>query len=507
MDKIWFIIKEHEHVGPYSVEDLLEFYQEDKIAYDTAVWKTGMDEPIQYRGIGEISKRDTELMEIVDDYDYDLSSDEDEIFDILNDRSDELELDNAPETFDDTDEPPPLPPMTYQPVEMVIKHEEPSPLVEVEESTDLLDDLEAMEVSPLNSGEELASEEIDDDSYFVIAKTESKTNWLLIGLALIVLGIFSRVGYEVYHLYFAKFSRPVGMMQRDYKQMTQMLSVKGARRSLSISFAKDYSKVWASLNFPFKGRVLLELKSIKGKVLTSDPVVVSSSATIKNKLITFNRFNFEQGIRLFPGYYEVHLKLLNKKKLDFWLERFVKLPKVFDIKKKVYIGKLTEQSFERELTKFLIKRNSIDTKFRQDLFQRFDTLRLIVSQIHDDFAAVLSQSKHQDFKVKLKEFERKYQRKYGQFLTSFVLENEDSFKTVRSSVSRSKTQLIAQHNKLSNLSRQVGETSMDILVKLSNPDVATNIIEIDQIQSQLMRKLVSIEITCKNTVSIIKSKM
>lgn len=543
MDKIWYIIREKEHVGPYSLEDLQEFFHDNKIQLDTAIWKTGLEEPVPYRQIGDFDDSELKLMNVIEEYDYSDDTDEDEILDIL---VQELE-EESPSI--EIEEPPPLPPIQPAIQTMEIPREEPPKSSSVAKTVtnpedpfgddddeveailqaeiqkeetkrveefvqeelvgdeSILDDLDELQVRPLDEsqielgddleeGDDLSLDDFSDDEF---ERPYNKLKILLLIPAVIAMVAISKVGYEVYYIYFSKFSRPVGMMQRDYKRMTRMLELRGPSRSLTVSFAKDFSKLWAAINFPYDGRVMLELESVKEKVLTSDPILVTSSAVIEDKLVEFDKFSFEKGVRLYPGYYKLHIKLLNKKKLNFWIEKFIDLPSTFDITREVYIGKKTEEVFEKELTNFLVKRNSVDTKFWQDLFQRYDTLRLIVSQIHADFTTVIKSNDEQTIKQNIRTFEQNYKTKYGQFLTSFVLENQSSFKSVQSSVSRNKPQLISYHNKLANLSRLTGETSMDILFKLT-----TNL---NEVKNKLMSKLVSIEIECKNAVSIIKQKM
>lgn len=535
MDKIWFIIKEKEHIGPYSAEDLDEFFFDNKIQLDTAVWKEGMDSPIAYRVISDHAPNEVEVIKTIE---FEEEVDENEIFSFLQKELEQEGLNSSSVQ----NMPPPLPPELNTPfqiqtleisrtktnddsIEQINHHdildaelekerqeairkfieEEEDDNVQKELSLDdLTDNFLEEDVVGLEDGDDLSLDDLaeddaeDDDFEKDGGKTSLLKKLLIIIPALFILLISSKIGFEVYKIYFYKFRKPVGMLQREYKRMTRMLAIKGVESSLTFSFSKDFSTIWAGVNFPYEGRVFLELESIPDKTLSSDAIKVNSIGIVENKLITFEKFNFEKGIRLYPGHYKLKIKLLNKKKLNYWLEKFVNLPATFDLETQFYIGNKSDIEFEKELTEFLIKRKSVDSVFWQDLFQRYDTLRLICVQIYDDFSQSLDRMKNSsDPKAEITNFEIKYKSKYGQFLTSFVLENEESFKKVRESISQTKPQLISYHNKLADLSKRTGEVSMDILLQLKPQNI-------EMIKNNYLNKLQQIEIESKNAIDVIK---
>jgi hypothetical protein len=51
MKKIWFIVKDDEHLGPYDHHDLKDFHREKKIEMDTKIWKKGLPKAIFYSEI------------------------------------------------------------------------------------------------------------------------------------------------------------------------------------------------------------------------------------------------------------------------------------------------------------------------------------------------------------------------------------------------------------------------------------------------------------------------
>ncbi len=51
MKKIWFIVKNDEHIGPYSQYDLKDFHRESKISKETKIWKKGLAKAIVYSEI------------------------------------------------------------------------------------------------------------------------------------------------------------------------------------------------------------------------------------------------------------------------------------------------------------------------------------------------------------------------------------------------------------------------------------------------------------------------
>ena len=48
MNKDWFVFKGTHHLGPFSVEEIAEFYREGEISATTLVWREGVEkwEPV-----------------------------------------------------------------------------------------------------------------------------------------------------------------------------------------------------------------------------------------------------------------------------------------------------------------------------------------------------------------------------------------------------------------------------------------------------------------------------
>ncbi|MGK0367427.1 MAG: hypothetical protein ACI9QD_000562 [Thermoproteota archaeon] len=549
MEIDWFIIRAQEHVGPYTIEELEDFYQNDKITLDTALWKTGLDKPIAFRDVANLisgSPKNVneysfqeEAEESVDDFfnkqeeqhEHKVIEEEqvDNIIVIDSEFDDEFDYSSDADDKDifsvleseKSEEPPPLPllpivtevePQASFTEMKVVKEDRPNLLKDLAGKVEFAPviEFESEGLAPLEIADEISFEDkyqddFRDDDIKKNKKIMLLNNLIWVPIILISLILF-KLGYEVYVIKYSTFYRPKGMSQRDYKRLKTFLKSSPGNKKTAVSFAKDYSRLWVALDFPYSGNGYIKLRSLKDQTLSDTPVDVIASGKIKSKLMELSEFRFEKGVKLYAGYYELKVNLIQKRKRSLWLKSLFSVPQSFEIKSTVYIGK-NRKSFADRLSKYLEKRDSADRHFWQGLIQRFETLNMIVGQIYDDFGFVLKDLDTSEFTSKIKVFENNYKSKYGQFLTSFVLENQKSFEQVQRSDADKKGALIANHNRISSLSVEVGEVSMDILALLEELSVNKDKKKILEIKNQLLPKLQSIIIQCSNHVGIIRNEL
>ena len=101
------------------------------------------------------------------------------------------------------------------------------------------------------------------------------------------------------------------MALNDYERLTEVSKDPSLSNKYGFAIAKDKSTLWMSTNLPYSGDLLISMKSIKGKTLSSKNVSVESRGKLNNKIANFSNFTFLEGLKLVDGYYEVEVSTTN----------------------------------------------------------------------------------------------------------------------------------------------------------------------------------------------------
>jgi hypothetical protein len=215
----------------------------------------------------------------------------------------------------------------------------------------------------------------------------------------------------------------------------------GWEKSISFKeyFGQDHSQIWLVTSGYQNCDVEATFISIKDKLLSykDENISFSSKGHLSGHLVEFTTFDFNQGVRIIPGLYEMNIKAINCQ----WDGIMPRLMNGFKPPEKKYLKKMKVllyssglEEFKKNLSNVQKKKILVQKNIKkrsdlvwQDLSQKFHTLEAITNQIEQLFLDFLEPNPKQ-IKKNLKFLIDQYSKKFGTFLTSFITENEKSFK-------------------------------------------------------------------------------
>ncbi len=201
----------------------------------------------------------------------------------------------------------------------------------------------------------------------------------------------------------------------------------------------DLSHLWLVTGSFQTCDVEATFSSVKDKLLslTDEKVSFKTKAKLANHIVDFSQFDFQEGNKIIPGYYELDIKASNCE----WDGIVAKMANFFSSPDAEYIGRTKVVLYSKgagEFTKVLdklirkkleneVKAQDQEDLFWQDLQQKLQTLLAITLQIEQLFVDFLEKEPAQ-FKKNRLQMEVFYTQKFGGFLTKFVVANEEYFK-------------------------------------------------------------------------------
>jgi hypothetical protein len=204
--------------------------------------------------------------------------------------------------------------------------------------------------------------------------------------------------------------------------------------------AQDYSQIWLVTSGYQNCVVEASFHSLKGKLLSlkDDEISFSSMGVLSNHVVELTSFDFTKGVRIIPGIYELDIRATHCKwdGLKPWMMNMFTQPEKDHVARiQVILFPDGHEKFHQQLEnlskkKLLIKKNEqkLHEAFWQDLAQKFQTLEAVSFQIEQHFLDFLA-LQPKLMKSKLGPMINEYSKKFGSFLTSFLVENEKSFKS------------------------------------------------------------------------------
>ncbi|MCM2350721.1 MAG: DUF4339 domain-containing protein [Bacteriovoracaceae bacterium] len=382
----WFILLPTGHEGPYSLSKLAQLIDQKKIAADVKVWAEGLAEPV-------VLKKALAASEV------------------------------APEV-----EIPDLPPI-------------PEPLPEQVTSNKLEDDL-----PPLPVMEETSEIEVP------VTEPEKKNIklrvWSFIFIS-VVLMLFFAFGNVLKSLETFNIGRLPKMTLELHERILKENSFGGWDKKIFFKeyLPDDHSHIWLVTTSFQTCKVEASFQSIKDKMLSLDneTVAFKTKGELKNHVVEFSSFEFTAGNKIIPGLYEMDVKATHCK----WeglsplvLNKFQGPESEYIARTKVVLFSKGAIEFNKVLDKLLQKKmaQELKEKTKEDLFwqnlqQKFETLQAITLQIEQLMLDFLEQKPNQ-FQSNLKPMVDQYTRKFGSFLTSFIIDNEKYFKDLKEGASK-----------------------------------------------------------------------
>ena len=318
------------------------------------------------------------------------------------------------------------------------------------------------------------SEEVVGEASELVTKKSSKS--LFFVLAIVLLGGFTLHQWLKTQENFKIRRHP--KMSLDLFERVQKEHAKFEGWDKKIFFKEsvpaDLSRIWLITSSFQTCQVEATFTSIKEKLLSpkTEDVQFKTEGILEQHVVEFSKFDFIQGSKIVPGLYEMDVMAKNCE----WGSLAAKLGNIFRPAEETYMGRLKvilygkgPQEFNAILDK-LVKRKveaelanqNQEELFWQDLQQKFQTLLAISLQI-EQLMLDLIEKDAREFDKNLKPMVDQYAKKFGHFLTRFVIDNEAYFKEL------DKKELKNNENKktyeilLRSTAKRIGLESMKII--------------------------------------------
>lgn len=472
----WFLIKNNEHLGPYSEVDLQDLIKKGEVTPNDEVWTDGWSSP---KPIHQAFAEEFKPIQV---------------------EAEDLHLMTEENIVRSEDLPPELPP------ELLVKK-----AVEKVKSAQKVDNQEKNneESERLNATEDLEEKSvvIDFKEYeFEYEKNEKsilqKLQVLAIVFILLVLAIPSYIYFKGQDVIF---KRPSTMSLGDYERLVEIARDNEKDLRFAFSLATDKRTLWISTNNPLQGEVFINLKSKQGKTLGGH-VEVKAKGTLSNKLITLADFQFVQGSGFIDGYYDVEIYTVDDLETPLYQRFFEPRSKQIRYINQFLITSLQVVDFEKQLELFSKKSDHNTAKFWQELTQKYLTIKSITEKVLSGVEAVFIENEV-PFQNKINNFENEYKKNYGIFFTSFIQANESSYESLVNKDFKDRIDIMANYSHLSKLAEDIGKESMRIMAELEAYDYQKRNDESwETLKSNTTLKLNRIIQECERKIAIISKE-
>ncbi len=370
----WFILGPLGHIGPYSLHQLKLMLEGKKVAGEVKIWAEGLAEAVLLKEALHESERPS-LAEV--------------------------------------DTPPDLPPIPEE------------------------------EIPPVPFENESSVPETEPPE---VVETEKETRkipaWAFIIFAIFLMGFFA-FSTLISRQEKIDIHRMSKMGQKLHKRIITENPFAGWKKKIFFKeyLPQDHSHVWLVTASFHQCDVEANFTSLDGKLLTmeDEKVSFSSKGKLDDHIVEFSSMDFTQGNKIIPGMYEMDVKASHCEWNGFLanvMNRFQGPEKEYLGRTKVVLFSKGAVEFNKILDNLIKKKQAIELRkqnendlFWQDLQQKLETLQAITLQIEQHFLDFL-QSDPRKFRQNVKPMIESYTKKFGSFLTSFVIENENYFKTL-----------------------------------------------------------------------------
>ena len=489
----WFLIKQNEHLGPFSEDAIHQLFSSKEIFGNSFIWREGWKEAQTYSKTfleNDVNEEIVPLETIIP--------------------RKQVKSSKNP-VIEASDLPSDLPPIPLDALprgsNKIIELAEPGSLqLEVNplDSKPVLKKVK--KIKPAISSNSLKTTQI------AISKTEpsvengnrnffKKVKILMVFTLLIFISIPSLLYYQSKT---SVFSRPKLMTMRDYKKLKMTAMSDESELKFSFALSKDKKSIWIATNNPAEGEIYVNMKSITNRSL-GKTVEFNASGKLENKLVVLNAFQFIKGSRFVDGLYSVELSTTEKLNIPLHHKFFTNHNTEFKYVDQTVVTSLSIKDFKRQLSKYLKMKKSNSNEFWIEITEKYKTVKMITGQIRDGIRDIFK-GKPEDWDKKIIEFENKYKSNWGQFFTAFVKANELSYKRYVSEKVEDPVKVLATYNNLSKLAIMIGEESMSSLEAIQAFNGKKETSENKALlQEKTIEKLSGIIEKCEEKISEIKT--
>jgi len=271
-------------------------------------------------------------------------------------------------------------------------------------------------------------------------------------------------------------SRPQKMTLDSYQVLSDKLVLNDWDQPLFFNEATspDYSRFWLVTPQFYNCDIAGDFTAVEGDILTIDDIKTikfNSKSKLIDHVAEFNKIEFEEGVKLLPGFYKMNLKLTNceastlKSKLA---GLFHTIPSEIDLSYRIAISAQKAEYLSIALKKLAEEKIKIEERkrlnsdqFWQDVQQKYQTLLAVCLQIEQGFLDILNTKK--DWRTSLRTGIDKYTKSFGALLTNFVISNEADFKKLRDDKVNNLSIKTGYESKIKSLTTNMGQKSMTFI--------------------------------------------
>lgn len=529
MEKSWFIFEGDHHLGPFSLEEIVEMYQEDRVSQDVMVWKAGNKSwlpisqcPAFSDYIQEKADNHSEIINYKQIFDIDEINQNDEIPPEVPTDSENKNVDSMEEVeFVSNSE---LNSIEEDKTEVeiekeeVISHDDEVPTSQEYPSDAYYQDKESIkgfiDESISQNQSELANEKIlvteTDIKKFeevknlyrpIFSRDYSELKhaaWqkgLVSGLVILMLavGIYFLLPEEENYNFSNELRLPdIQIFEKIMRQEER----KGTKIALALS--NNGHDIWIASNRKNSALVYLTLKSIDGKILSTERIVAESKSKLINGVAKFNNFKMVNGNNLVHGHYKVELFGINvgmKAKFHRLLKSINLLKDVttrFTHNGSFIIANRPISKFEQKLKNYHKTIISKQIQPIRDMLEKYKTFNTFLDKLESNYQGSLDAI---DKGVLIQGFEQYYSQSIAPILQGVILDNDK----IHISLLNVQPQLAAEYKELFLFGRQIGVLVSDFVdktkkIQVLKQDIKTRLFLEFQESATILREMGNIRI-------------
>lgn len=292
--------------------------------------------------------------------------------------------------------------------------------------------------------------------------------WAVACLTFILFSLYLMFGLEQRKEHFT------GLTKNDFNRLTAISKKAGSGTLEGISFdlavGTDLQTIWAASNRKGPAGLFLSMKSVDDNIMGIGPVLVNSVSELNDAVVAFDKFEIVEGDRVYPGLYNVHLKVYDtslKQRFYLFLKKVPWLGKlgfiasfkgVADYNKQIllYDGSLAD--FKTKLAEYKKKNQEYRARPIRQRIEAYSTLSNLSKKIFDIYQAAqpkINQGKQ------ITEFESSYGTQVSPLLQGIILDNIKKQRMIKNQNPDEEK----EYDKLVMYGRKVGEFAADIVTE------------------------------------------
>jgi len=276
-------------------------------------------------------------------------------------------------------------------------------------------------------------------------------------------------------------SRPSGMGVEIHERILRENKFESWNKKLFLKeyIPSDLSQIWLVTSSFHSCDIEARFESEENKLLTEkdQKVHFTTKGVLKNHLVTFDEFKFDEGTKIIPGLYKMSLKASDCKWTNFLSKVMngLKSPvENYESKMSVVLYHKGAGEFNEVLDKLIrrkleaeVKASNQEDLFWQDLQQKLQTLQAVLLQVEQLFLD-FSSTPNRDYQKNLKSMVAQYTKNYGGFLTDFVIANEKYFLDLDSSGLKNLSQKRTYEKLVNMTATELGFGAMKLIEELQS---------------------------------------